>query len=315
MHNLAVARVGENVQRVIHGQHETVEMLLICLLAEGHMLLEDVPGVGKTSLARALAASLGGTSKRVQFTPDLLPADVTGTPIYNQKTRDFEFREGPVFANVVIADEINRASPKTQSAMLEVMDERNVTADGKTHAVPRPFVVVATQNPVEMEGLYKLPEAQLDRFLMCVSMGYPDYESEIAVLSTHSATSASPIDDLRAVATAESILEASRLSDAVHVARPVMDYVVSIARATRENPDVRLGVSPRGTLAMVRAARARAFLHDRDYVSADDVKSLASVVFRHRILLTAPAKLQGLVPELVLAETIESVPTPEGVAA
>lgn len=304
--------IRANVSRVIHGQDQAIELALTCMLAEGHLLMEDVPGVGKTSLARALAASIGGVAHRIQFTPDLLPSDVTGVSIYNQNAHDFEFHPGPIFGNVVIADEINRASPKTQSALLEVMGERRVTVDGVAHPVPRPFMVVATQNPIDMDGTYRLPEAQMDRFLMRISLGYPDHDSEIAVISTHSAASSSSLESLVPVATVQSMLTEIQRTDAVYVARPIMDYVVDIATATRNHTDVRLGVSPRGSLALVRAARARAVLRARDYVTSDDVKALAECVLGHRIIIAPQAELRGETAVNVLREVLAAVPTPEG---
>lgn len=309
----SIGLVRDNIRRVIHGQDEVIDLVLTCLLAEGHLLIEDVPGTGKTSLARALAGSIGGVVNRVQFTPDLLPSDVTGISIYHQENRVFEFHPGPVFSNIVIGDEINRASPKTQSALLEVMEERHVTVDGVQHPVPRPFMVVATQNPIDMDGTYRLPEAQLDRFLMRITPKPLDHESEVAVLSTHGATSFSAVDTLRPVISGADVMTLIQAGEAVYVAKVLMDYIVNLGAATRANPDVRLGVSPRGSLALLRAARSRATLAGRTFANADDVKSLAVPVLSHRIILAPQAELQGSTQASVIESALASVPTPEGV--
>lgn len=310
-HARLISALRQNIQTVIHGQSETIDLVLVCLLAEGHLLIEDVPGVGKTSLARALTGSLGGVYHRIQFTPDLLPSDVTGVSIYHQGNRVFEFHAGPVFSNIVLADEINRASPKTQSALLEVMEERRVTVDGDPHAVPRPFMVAATQNPVDMDGTYRLPEAQLDRFLMRISMGYPDHESEVTVLATHGPATHSAIDAISPVATTQNVLDLIYAADSAYVARPLLDYIVELTAATRHHPDVRLGVSPRGSLALLRAARARATLAERDYVNSEDVQALAHPVLTHRIMLTPQTELRGASASDVIDSVLSSVATPE----
>ncbi|MFD0821766.1 AAA family ATPase, partial [Micromonospora zhanjiangensis] len=276
------ARLAANVNAVVLGKPQVVRLALTALFAQGHVLLEDVPGVGKTTLARAVAASVRGQWRRIQFTPDLLPADVSGVTIYNQANRAFEFHPGPVFANIVIADEINRASPKTQSALLEVMEERTVTVDGTPHPVPRPFLVVATQNPVEMDGTYRLPEAQLDRFLVKLSVGYPDEQAEIEVL--RGATVRSP-ESLPAVTDTETVGELVRMAQRVHIADPLYAYAVRLAAATRTHPQVRVGVSPRGVIALTRAACAYALMEGRGWIQPEDLKTLAEPVFAHRILL------------------------------
>jgi MoxR-like ATPase len=280
-------RIGTNVQRVIVGKPDVVRIALVTLLAEGHLLVEDVPGVGKTSLAKALARSIDCSVSRVQFTPDLLPGDITGMSIYNRHTGEFEFRPGPVFANLVIADEINRASPKTQSALLECMAEDQVTVDGATYALASPFMVVATQNPVEMDGTYPLPEAQRDRFTARVSVGYPDLQAELAMVDEHSA--AEPLDTLRPVADARRVRAVVDAVRRVRVGPEVRQYCVELAATTRRTPDVRLGASPRATLQLVRAARAQAALSGRHFVVPDDVQAVAVPVLAHRLLLTPDA--------------------------
>ncbi|MGV9354560.1 AAA family ATPase [Streptomyces misionensis] len=301
--------LGDNIERVVKGKRDTVELALVCLFAEGHLLIEDVPGTGKTTLARCLAASLEAEFARVQFTPDLLPSDITGVTIYRQNTGAFEFLPGPVFANIVLGDEINRASPKTQSAMLEVMEERRVTADGKTHPVPRPFMVLATQNSVDMGGTYPLPEAQLDRFLMRVTIGYPDHSSEMAVL-TGSASSLTP-ESLPTIATARQIAEFSHVATLVQVAEPLYDYLVRVVAATRSLPDVRLGASPRGSVALLRAVRVRAASQGRAYALPEDVKALAGHVLAHRLILTPEAELSSRTGADVIAEVLATVPVPQ----
>lgn len=281
------ARIAANMQRVIVGKPEVVRIALVTLLAEGHLLVEDVPGVGKTSLAKALARSVDCSVSRVQFTPDLLPGDITGMSIYNRQTTEFEFRPGPVFANIVIADEINRASPKTQSALLECMAEHQITVDGATYALARPFMVVATQNPIEMDGTYPLPEAQRDRFSARVSVGYPDLAAELAMVDEHAA--ADPLDALRPVADARRVAAAVEAVRRVHVGPEVRTYCVELVGATRRLSELRLGASPRATLQLVRAARAQAALTGRGYVVPDDVQAVAVAVLAHRLLLTADA--------------------------
>jgi MoxR-like ATPase len=305
----ATTRIRGNIEQVIEGKPDAVRLALVVLLAEGHLLIEDVPGVGKTMLAKALARSIDCSVRRIQFTPDLLPSDVTGVSVYNQENRDFEFKPGAVFANLVVGDEINRASPKTQSALLEAMEERQVTVDGVTYELETPFMVIATQNPIEMEGTYPLPEAQRDRFTARVSMGYPSASAELEMLSTHGG--ADPLDDLEAVADA---LEVRKLIDVVrgiHVSDEVKQYVVSLATATREAPDLRLGASPRATLQLLRAARAQAALEGRDYVLPDDVQDLAGPVLAHRLLPTAEAQVARRTPEAVVAELVARVPLPD----
>jgi MoxR-like ATPase len=301
------ARLSAAISMVVLGKPEVVRLALVAMFAQGHVLLEDVPGVGKTTLARAIAASVQGAWRRIQFTPDLLPSDVSGVTIFNQASRGFEFHPGPIFANIVIADEINRASPKTQSALLEVMEERFVTVDGVRHPVPRPFLVVATQNPVEMDGTYRLPEAQLDRFLMKLSVGYPDEAVEIEVLRGHTSRSPEAITPITDTAT---IGEAVALAQRVHIADPLYTYAVRIATATREHKHVRVGVSPRGVIALTRAAAAYALTEGRGHVLPEDFKALVTPVFAHRILLTPDAQLRGVTAAEVLDDATESVPVP-----
>ena len=306
------ARLTANVASVVLGKPEVVRRALTAFFAEGHLLLEDVPGVGKTTLARAIAASVRGEWRRIQFTPDLLPSDVSGVTIFNQATRRFEFHAGPVFANIVIADEINRASPKTQSALLEVMEERHVTVDGHRHPVPRPFLVVATQNPVEMDGTYRLPEAQMDRFLMRLSIGYPDEDVEVEVLRG-AAAGRSP-DYLAAVTDTETVASLIRLTSRVYVADSLYAYAVRLAAATREHKQIRVGVSPRGVIALTRAAQAYALMEGRAYVVPEDVKSLIEPVFAHRLLLTPDAAMRGVTAAEILRGVVESVPVPHPAA-
>ncbi|WP_428982981.1 AAA family ATPase [Phytohabitans maris] len=301
------ARLADNIGAVVLGKPQVVRLALTALFAQGHVLLEDVPGVGKTTLARAMAATIHGQWRRIQFTPDLLPADVSGVTIFNQATRGFEFHPGPVFANVVIADEINRASPKTQSALLEVMEERTVTVDGVRHPVPRPFLVVATQNPVEMDGTYRLPEAQLDRFLVKLSVGYPSEAVEIEVL--RGATMRSP-EALEAIADTNTIGQMIAMAQRVHIADPLYAYAVRLAAATRNHPQVRVGVSPRGVIALTRAACAYALIEGRGFVLPEDMKTLLEPVFAHRVLLTSDAQLRGVTAADVLNDAIEQVPVP-----
>jgi len=301
------AQLADRIGTVVLGKPEVVRIALTALFAQGHVLLEDVPGVGKTTLARAIAAAVRGQWRRIQFTPDLLPSDVSGVTIFNQASRGFEFHPGPVFANIVIADEINRASPKTQSALLEVMEERRVTVDGVPHPVPQPFLVVATQNPVEMDGTYRLPEAQLDRFLVKLSVGYPDEEVEVEVL--RGAALRSP-DALESVTDTATVGEMVRMAQMVHIADPLYTYAVRLAAATRNHPQVRVGVSPRGVIALTRAACAYALINARGYVLPEDLKTLLEPVFAHRVLLTPDAQLRGVTAADVLADAVTSVAVP-----
>lgn len=297
-----------NVERVIVGKPEAIRLAITCMIAEGHLLLEDYPGTGKTTLARAIAQSVQGTNSRIQFTPDLLPSDVTGITVYDQKTGEFEFHEGPVFASILLADEINRASPKTQSALLEVMEESHVTVDGHTYPVGSPFMVIATQNPIEQAGTYRLPEAQLDRFLMKTTLGYPDHEATMRILVTggsrpHSAA-------LPAIIAAQQVNEMSQLAGSVHVETSVMDYIARIVEATRRAEDVRLGVSVRGALALVRASRVWAAAQGRHFVVPDDVKSLAIPCLAHRIIVDPEAEFNGVQSVDVMAGVIGRVAPP-----
>ncbi|GAA3812508.1 MoxR family ATPase [Nocardioides panacisoli] len=302
-------RIRANVEKVIEGKPDVVSASLVVLLAEGHLLLEDVPGVGKTMLSKALARSIDSTVRRIQFTPDLLPSDVTGVSVYNQNTREFEFRPGGVFANIVIGDEINRASPKTQSALLECMEERQVTVDNVTYHLEPPFMVIATQNPVEMEGTYALPEAQRDRFMARVSVGYPTTAAEIAMLDSH--TALNPLDDLEPVTDGAEIRKLSAIVGQVHVSQAVQRYAVAITSATREAPELLLGASPRATLHLVRAAKAYAAMQQRDYVLPDDVRALVPSVLAHRLLPSAEAAVSGRQVASVLEAVTARVPVPD----
>jgi MoxR-like ATPase len=301
-------RIVENVARVIVGKDEVIELCLVALLCEGHVLLEDVPGIGKTTLAKAIARSVGCTFRRIQFTPDLLPSDVTGILYFNQKAQDFEFRPGPIMSQVVLADEINRATPRTQSALLEAMQERQVTVDVETMPLPRPFMVLATQNPIELEGTFPLPEAQVDRFLMRVALGYPGKADEDAILLRYEQRD--PLDTLEPVIGAEDLLRIQQQVKAVMVEDSVREYIVDVVRATRDHVAVELGVSPRGTLALYRTAQALAALRGRTFVIPDDVKYLAPPVLTHRIIISPQTRLRGRRPEEVAAEIVESVPVP-----
>lgn len=301
------------IETVIDGKRDAVEMALTVLLAEGHLLIEDVPGVGKTMLARALARTIDCSVSRVQFTPDLLPADITGVSVYNQAERDFEFKPGPIFANIVIGDEINRASPKTQSAMLESMEERQVTVDGSSYALASPFIVIATQNPIEMEGTYPLPEAQRDRFMARISMGYPDPTAELAMLRTRATSS--PLDAVRPVVDSAQLADMIATARAVYASRAVEQYAVAIANATRDDRDLRLGASPRATLQLVRAAKARAALDGREFVLPDDIDALAIPVLGHRLIASRRAGagssvLSGSSVADIIARIIADTPVP-----
>jgi MoxR-like ATPase len=300
--------VQSNIARVVIGKAEVTELLLAALLVEGHVLLEDVPGIGKTTLVKALARSLAATCSRIQFTPDLLPSDVTGLNYYNQKQQEFQFRPGPIFAQLVLGDEINRATPRTQSSLLEAMQERQVTLDGETYLLPRPFLVIATQNPIELEGTFPLPEAQLDRFLMLLKLGYPDEAEEEEILLRYE--QADPLAGLECVATVDDLLDLQQRVRQVHVSADVRHYVVRMVRATREHPSVELGVSPRGTLALYRTSQALAALRGRDYVIPSDVQRLCSPVLTHRVHISPQIRLRGRSPAEVIAEITDAIPVP-----
>lgn len=302
------AQVQQNVQKVIVGKPDVIELALVAVLCEGHILIEDVPGIGKTTLARSLARSLGCTFRRIQFTPDLLPSDVTGISFFNQKIQEFEFRPGPVMSQVVLADEINRATPRTQSALLEAMQEQQITVDGETHPLPRPFLVIATQNPIELEGTFPLPEAQIDRFLLRLSLGYPSEDEEHALLLRFERDD--PLDELCPVTTPQTLRALQKRVRDTRVEASVRGYVVDVVRATRVHPDVELGVSPRGTLALYRSAQALAAIRGRDYVLPDDVKYLAPHVLTHRIMISPTTRLRGRALTEILVDVIEGVPVP-----
>ncbi|KAA0960196.1 MULTISPECIES: MoxR family ATPase [Microbacterium] len=302
-------RLVDNVDRAVQGKREIVSLVLAAMLAEGHVLLEDAPGTGKTSLAKALAATVQGTSSRIQFTPDLLPSDVTGVTIYDQQNHKFEFHRGPIFASIVLADEINRASPKTQSALLEVMEESRVTVDGAAHETGRPFLVIATQNPIEQAGTYKLPEAQLDRFLIKSSIGYPDLAVTESILA--GAAQRNPSAALTPVITTGAVADMADLASTVHVEPAVLRYIAELAEATRTDPATRLGVSVRGALAMVRIAKVWASSQGRHYVLPDDVKTLARPVWLHRLLLDAEAEFSGTSGETVIARVLDRIAAPQ----
>jgi MoxR-like ATPase len=299
-------KVVANVERVIVGKHEEVRLALVALLCQGHLLIEDVPGTGKTVLAKALARSLGCTFRRIQFTPDLLPSDVTGLSIYNQKTQEFEFKPGPIMAQIVLADEINRATPKTQSALLECMEERQATIDGVTYKMPEPFLVIATQNPIEYEGTFALPEAQLDRFMLRLRLGYPQPLEEIVILDEQK--HAHPLDDIQEVASISEIRQLQLGVREIYVDSAVSDYIVRLVNATRSHPDVYLGASPRGSLALYRAGQALAALHGRDYVIPDDIKVLAEPALAHRLIVKTAATIRDVEPATIVDEVLESVP-------
>jgi MoxR-like ATPase len=304
-----VARqVSTAVESVISGKPDAIRLALTVLIAEGHILIEDVPGVGKTMLAKALARSIDCSVRRVQFTPDLLPSDITGVSAFNQELREFEFKPGPVFANIVLGDEINRASPKTQSALLESMEEQQVTVDGATYSLEPPFMVIATQNPVEMEGTYPLPEAQRDRFMTRLSIGYPDKEAELAMLDSHG--SSSPLDELKPVAHAADIRELVAAVREVHVSEPIRQYIIDLVTATRTSAELRLGASPRAALHLLRASRAHAALDGRDFVIPDDVQTLAIPVLAHRLLPSTAAVVGRELPDRILSAIVQRLPLP-----
>ena len=301
-------KVTGNISRVIVGKKESIELLLVGMLADGHVLLEDIPGLGKTLIAKTLAKSIGGSFRRVQFTPDLLPSDITGFNVYNQQLGQFTFQPGPVMTNVLLADEINRTIPRTQSSLLESMEERQVTVDGKTYPLPNPFFVMATQNPIELEGTFILPEAQLDRFLLRVRLGYPDKEEEIAILERFQEED--PLLELEAVANPAQIVELQHARKGIRISHPVREYITSIVRATRNTPSLRLGASPRGSLGLMRAGQSLAALREREYVLPDDIKSLAVPVLAHRLILSEQERMRGETAEHFLEEIIRQVPVP-----
>jgi len=305
-----IETIVNNVEKVIVGKRAVVELAVISLLSQGHLLIEDVPGVGKTMLARSLACSIGSTFGRIQFTPDMLPSDVTGVSVYNQAAHKFEFRPGPIMAEVVLADEINRATPKTQSALLEAMQERQVTVDGLTHLLPKLFMVLATQNPIEYEGTFRLPEAQLDRFLMRIKLDYPDFDDEINVLKNQLLQH--PIENLAAVVSAEDVLLAQGDIRRVHVEQSIYRYIVELVRKTRQHDDTYLGASPRGSLGLLRASQAHAVMLGRDFVIPDDVKALAAPVLGHRIILAPGAHLREIDESKVMQELLDRVIVPGG---
>ncbi len=298
----------QNVERVIIGKREAVELAILGLLCQGHLLIEDVPGVGKTMLARSIAKSIGSAFRRIQFTPDMLPSDVTGVSIFNQETRKFEFREGPVFAQIVLADEVNRATPKTQAALLEAMGETQVTVDGITRQLARPFLVLATQNPIEYEGTFPLPEAQLDRFMLRIRLGYPATADEIAMLDSQQYRH--PVDELEQVVDTQQLIEAQEAIKSVHVDDKIKSYIVELMTQTRKHPEVSLGASPRGSLVLYRTAQARASVAGRDYVIPDDVKALAPACLAHRLIVSPSARIKDVTPENILAEIMNSVSVP-----
>jgi MoxR-like ATPase len=301
-------KVIANVEKVIVGKHDEVQLTLLALLRQGHLLIEDVPGVGKTMLAKSIARSVGCTFRRIQFTPDMLPSDVTGVSVFNQKTREFEFRPGPVMAQIVLTDEINRATPKTQSALLECMEERQVTVDGTTYPMVLPFLVLATQNPIEYEGTFPLPEAQLDRFMMRIGLGYPSAEDEITMMDSQQYVH--PVEEIGQVVGVEELLEAQETVRDIYVDDLVKEYIVAVVGETRKHPDVYLGASPRGSLALYKTSQARAALLGRDYVIPDDIKALAQVTLSHRLIISPSARIKNVDPKAVVGEIIGSVPVP-----
>lgn len=304
-----IINVIENIEKVIEGKRKVIEYILTALLAEGHLLIEDVPGVGKTMLAKSLAKSIDCKFKRIQFTPDLLPSDITGVSVYSQKTQDFNFREGVVFANIILADEINRASPKTQSSLLECMEEKQVTVDGITYKLNIPFLIVATQNPIEYEGTYPLPEAQLDKFIMHITMGYPTHSDELVILEKHGTHPA--IDDISPVCTGEDVSRWIEVTKTIFVNESIKDYLVSIVEQTRKNDKLYLGSSPRGSLGLLKTSKALALIRGRDYVIPHDIKEMVTLVLAHRIILTPEARMHGENAFDILNEILKKIPTPE----
>lgn len=303
-----IPKVIENISKVIIGKRDSIEKIIVALLSGGHVLIEDVPGVGKTTLVNAISKTVGCSFNRIQFTPDLLPSDITGITIYNMKKGEFEFRQGPINANIVLADEINRSSPKTQSSLLEAMQEKQITVDGTTYKLPQPFMVLATQNPIEYEGTFPLPEAQLDRFTFRISMGYPSFAEEKKILSTFKAQS--PLDSLESVVTEEDISFFKKDVEKIFVEESIQDYIVQIIHATRNSKDIYLGSSPRGTLALFNASRALAYIKGRDFVIPDDVKTLVHPTIAHRLILKSEARIQGKNEDTVLADIMKTIRVP-----
>jgi MoxR-like ATPase len=301
-------KIIANVEKVIFGKHAPVQMTVLALLCQGHLLIEDVPGVGKTMLARAIAKSIGSSFSRIQFTPDMLPSDVTGVSVFNQKTREFEFREGPVFAQIVLTDEINRATPKTQSALLEAMGEHQITVDGTTYILSRPFLVLATQNPIEYEGTFPLPEAQLDRFMLRINLGYPAKTDEVSILEAQRVVH--PVEEISEAVTVEELLGAQEKVKSVYADDLIKEYIVSLVDASRHHPDVYLGASPRGSLALYKTAQAHAAIMGRDYAIPDDVKALAEATLAHRLIISPAARIKNVDPREVVQELLDSVPVP-----
>ncbi len=302
------SRIMDNVEKVIVGKREAVRLTIVSLLCQGHLLIEDVPGTGKTMLAKAVSRSLGCRFRRIQFTPDMLPSDVTGVSVFNQKTREFEFRPGPVMAQIVLTDEINRATPKTQSALLEAMEERQITVDGVTYPMEQPFLVLATQNPIEYEGTYPLPEAQLDRFMMRISLGYPAAEDEITMLDRQQYVH--PVAQLEQVVSTDELLAAQEQVKEVYLDDLVKEYIINLVRATRKHPDVYLGASPRGSIALYKTGQARAAIQGRDYVTPDDIKALALVTLAHRLIISPSARIKNVDPRAVIQEILDNMPVP-----
>jgi len=306
----ALSRITGNIEKVIVGKRKEVQYVLVALLCQGHVLIEDVPGVGKTTMVRALARSLGCEFRRIQFTPDLLPSDVTGVSVFNQKTGEFEFRPGPIISQIVLADEINRTSPKTQSSLLECMEESQITIDGTTHKMPKPFLVLATQNPIEYEGTFPLPEAQLDRFLIRVRLGYPSFDEERTIVDR---AKQPPLEDLDQVLSTQEVIFLQQAAKQIHVDPTVQDYMIKIVQSTRQNRDIYLGASPRGSISLYRTCQALAMIHGRDYVTPDDVKEMAPLTLAHRIIMKPEAQLRGATAERLITELLAQVPSPAGV--